>query len=76
MKFERSRLRPGDQLLYVTDYGKLNRLTGWKPEVSLRTALENMLVWFKKNRDLVASVRPPETSVANRPAILELERTA
>jgi CDP-paratose 2-epimerase len=76
MKFERSRLRPGDQLLYVTDYGKLSRLTGWKPEVSLRALLESMLAWFKKNRDLIASMRAPQPAMLNRSSVLEMERTA
>ena len=75
MQFERSRIRPGDQLLYVTDHGKLTQMTGWKPEVNTRTALENMLAWFKKNRDLVASVRPAEVATI-RAAGLELGRTA
>jgi CDP-paratose 2-epimerase len=76
MQFERSRLRPGDQLLYITDHGKLTRLTGWKPEVDLRSALENMLAWFKKNRELIASVRPVEVTSPRPLASLELGRTA
>lgn len=76
MQFERSRLRPGDQLLYVTDHSKLTNMTGWKPEVNVRTALENMLAWFKKNRELIASVRPPEMATPARASVLEMERTA
>ena len=73
--FERDRLRAGDQLYYVSDYSKLNRITGWKPEVNVRDALERMLAWFRKNRELVASVRPSEVE-AVRSTGLELERTA
>lgn len=75
MQFERARLRPGDQLLYVTDHTKLTQMTGWKPEVNLRSALENMLAWFKKNRELIASARPADT-VPLRSSALELGRTA
>jgi CDP-paratose 2-epimerase len=68
IEYERDRLRAGDQLVYITDFSKLNRLTGWKPEANVRATLENMLGWFKKNRDLIASVRPrelPETRVGD-----------
>ena len=73
--FARDRLRTGDQLYYVSDYSKLNRMTGWKPEVDIRGALEAMLAWYRRNRELVASVRPTETEPA-RSASLELGRTA
>lgn len=76
LQHERSRLRPGDQLVYVTDHGKLTKLTRWQPEVNLRTALENMLIWFKKNRDLIASVRPPDLATSTRVFPSEMERTA
>lgn len=75
VEFERDRLRAGDQLVYLSDISKLQRLTGWKPEVNVRSALENMLGWFKKNRDLVTSVRPAETSVL-RMSGAEMGRTA
>ena len=75
IEFERDRLRAGDQLVYVSDTTKLNRLTGWKPETNLRGALENMLAWYKKNRDLIASVRPIEPAIT-RPRAAELGRTA
>ena len=75
MQFEQAHLRPGDQLLYVTDFGKLTRMTGWRPEVNLRLALENMLLWFKKNRELIATTRPGEPA-ALRHAPLELGRIA
>jgi CDP-paratose 2-epimerase len=73
--FERDRLRAGDQLYYVSDYSKLNRMTGWKPEVNVRDALERMLAWYRKNRELIASVRPSDAG-AVRSAGLELGRTA
>jgi CDP-paratose 2-epimerase len=75
VEFERDRLRAGDQLYYVSDYSKLNRITGWKPEVKLRDALEMMLAWYRKHRDLIASVRPPETDAA-RSGSVEVGRTA
>ncbi len=75
IEFERDRLRAGDQLYYVSDSSKLNRMTGWKPEVNVRDALERMLAWYRKNRELIASVRPSDVEAA-RSAGLELGRTA
>src|SRR3954467_3909456 len=44
--------RPGDQLVYVTDYSKLTRDTGWKPQVSVRQTLMRIQDWWKQNRDV------------------------
>ena len=44
--------RPGDQLVYVTDFSKLRRDTGWKPQVSVRETLMRIQTWWKQNRDL------------------------
>lgn len=75
IEFDRSHLRAGDQLYYVSDCSKLHRITGWKPEVNVRDGLERMLAWFRKNRELIASVHPLETEPA-RSESLELGRTA
>jgi CDP-paratose 2-epimerase len=76
LEFERDRLRAGDQLVYVTDYSKLNRMTGWKPEVNVRTTLENILAWYRKHRDLINSVRPMEQSTSDRGTGAEAGRVA
>lgn len=44
--------RPGDQLVYVTDYSKLHRDTGWKPQVSVRQTLQCIQDWWKENRQV------------------------
>jgi CDP-paratose 2-epimerase len=75
IEFERDRLRAGDQLIYVTDFSKLNGATGWKPETNVRSTLENLLGWYKKNRDLIASVRPIEAP-APKVRGVEMGRTA
>jgi CDP-paratose 2-epimerase len=75
LEFERDRLRAGDQLVYISDITKLNRITGWKPETNIRKTLENMLGWFRKNRELISSVRPLEAT-ASRTRTAELGRTA
>jgi CDP-paratose 2-epimerase len=76
LRFERDRLRPGDQLIYVTDYAKLTRDTGWKPEISVRETLEQIRHWFKKNRDLFPSAREIQMPAALADRLAELGRTA
>jgi CDP-paratose 2-epimerase len=75
MKFERDQMRPGDQLIYVTNHGKLSRDTGWQPEIGVQGTLQRIHAWFRKNRDLFVPSRAIEF-----PAIpvgaAELGRTA
>ncbi len=66
--------RPGDQLVYITDFAKLRRDTGWQPEISLRQTLEKMHDWWKRNRSLFEPVAVAERTAS---AILqELPGTA
>jgi CDP-paratose 2-epimerase len=51
---ESGRERPGDQLIYVTDFGKLHRDTGWRPEYSVRATLCEIYRWWRANRELLA----------------------
>lgn len=44
--------RPGDQLVYVTDFSKLRHHTGWQPEFTTRQTLEKIHNWWKHNREL------------------------
>ena len=43
--------RPGDQLFYVTDYGKLTRHTGWRPQISVRDTVGMICDWWGKQRE-------------------------
>ena len=45
-------MRPGDQLIYVTDCEKLRRDTGWRPRMALPETLEVMYAWWKEHRGL------------------------
>lgn len=51
--------RPGDQLLYVTDYRKLQQHTGWRPQTDVRGTLENIADWWKENRRLFPEAAVP-----------------
>jgi CDP-paratose 2-epimerase len=47
--------RPGDQLVYVTDYGKLQRHTGWKPQMNLRQTLQLLTEFWEESRSVIVS---------------------
>ncbi len=51
--------RAGDQLVYVTDYGKLQRHTGWKPEIGVNETLALLRSFWQQNQDEI--VQPPPT---------------
>lgn len=51
--------RPGDQLVYVTDYGKLQRHTGWRPLMNLRQTLGLLQHFWEENRDVLAARATP-----------------
>jgi CDP-paratose 2-epimerase len=43
--------RPGDQLLYITDFGKLQQHTGWHPRMNVRETLSAIHNWWKDYSD-------------------------
>lgn len=49
--------RPGDQLVYLTDYSKIYRHTGWRPEVDLATTLELLQQFWEENQGLLSNRR-------------------
>lgn len=49
---ESNRARPSEQRRFVGDFSKLNRSTGWKPEISFDQSLSDVLnYWERKLRD-------------------------
>jgi len=54
IQYVRDERRPGDQLVYITDYGKMQKTTGWKPAFSVRETLELMRQFWSENREAVA----------------------
>lgn len=52
MDYDIHPVRPGDQPLYVTNFGKLQRDVGWEPQMTLEQILENMYEWRKEHREL------------------------
>jgi UDP-glucose 4-epimerase len=44
--------RPGDQLIYVTDFSKFSRHTGWEPRSNVRQTVVRIYDWWKNNREI------------------------
>src|SRR5262249_49108778 len=59
LQFETRPPRPGDQLYYVTDFGKLHKHTGWKPQHNVRQTIEAIHNWWKEQREVPEPVRLP-----------------
>jgi len=67
--------RACDQLVFITDFSKLHRDTGWQPRMSVRDTLESIYGWWKRNRELFPQTA--FTAPARLGATLEqLPRTA
>jgi CDP-paratose 2-epimerase len=52
IRFKTERARPGDQLHYITDFGKLRSQTGWHPRLNVRRTIELMHDWRISNQRL------------------------
>lgn len=46
--------RPGDQLCYVSDIRKAERLMGWRPQVDRETGVRRLWEWVSSNESLFA----------------------
>jgi len=49
--------RVGDQLVYVTDNAKIERDTGWKPEIGLKKTLRLLHGFWQENHGMLAKRR-------------------
>jgi len=54
--------RPGDQLVYLTDYSKFHRHTGWHPEIDLDQTLELLHKFWEENQETFKEQPPPTAS--------------
>jgi CDP-paratose 2-epimerase len=75
MQYEVGSLRPGDQLVYITDTSKLQHETGWKPRYSVPQILDEIYRWWKHNREVFAPVVQMPARVTSA-ALQEITETA
>ena len=77
VKYSNDGRRPGDQLIYVTDYSKLMRDTGWKPLSSVRQTLQAILEFWNEQPEIFGGSRvKSDAQVPVAAALGLLERTA
>src|SRR5579862_2811587 len=54
LEYVRDECRPGDQPVYITDYSKIQRDTGWRPQIGVRRTLELLREFWEENRERIA----------------------
>lgn len=77
LRCSHERRRPGDQLIYLSDYSKLSRHTGWKPRASVRETLLAIYTFWREHPEIFGGApasRELETPLAASLGLLE--RTA
>jgi CDP-paratose 2-epimerase len=57
LKYTLQGRRPADQPIYLTDFRKLNRHTGWKPEINVQKTLELLQQFWVENHGSAAVSR-------------------
>ena len=75
--FRKASNRPGDQLIYVSDYSKFTRHTGWTPTFTVRQTLTAIFEFWKEH-SAVFEQQIPSLEI-QAPAVAQLaylERTA
>ena len=75
-QYARSSRRPGDQLIYVSDYSKLARDTGWKPRSSVPQTLAAIYRFWQEHREIFGDVPAREKKVEPALPVTLLERAA
>ncbi len=60
--------RPGDQRYYVSDIGKFQRTTGWRPRVAVQDGLERLARWLAESRTSSAATGSISDAVTARKA--------
>jgi CDP-paratose 2-epimerase len=56
IRIRRFSVRPGDQLVYVSDISDLTQQLGWRPKISPRRGVERLWNWVKRNRAEIEEV--------------------
>jgi CDP-paratose 2-epimerase len=64
--------RMGDQLVYVTDNGKIRRDAGWKPEIGLRKTVELLQEFWEQNHGMLSQQRLVPAAVGSFALATEL----
>jgi CDP-paratose 2-epimerase len=71
-------VRPGDQLIYVTDFSKFKNVTGWQPRSNIQETVEDIYGFWQRNREMFSeqAASVAVSSVAGEAPTPELLRRA
>jgi len=69
------RTRPGDQLVYITDYTKLRSHTGWKPQITVEQTLKLLHEFWQENQ-MVTMLKVPDYTEPSWADVPALERAS
>jgi CDP-paratose 2-epimerase len=50
--------RQGDQRIFITDFTRFSRATGWTPQYSIEQTAGHILSWAQHNHDVLSQVSP------------------
>ena len=62
--------RPGDQPVYVTDFGRFHSDSGWTPQRSVKQTVEDIGSWYRENHSLFVASPFPVPGAALEPEVL------
>lgn len=48
--------KPNDLKFYITDYSKINRLTGWYPVKGVNATISDIADWINKNKEVLINI--------------------
>jgi CDP-paratose 2-epimerase len=55
--------RPGDQLVYITDFTQLRLATGWSPEINIHETLRMLNAFWQQNQHVLTGMAAPLTQL-------------
>jgi CDP-paratose 2-epimerase len=56
--------RQGDQRIFITDFSRFMRATGWSPRYSLEQTVSHIVEWARQNHGVLAEIAPGLRGVA------------
>jgi CDP-paratose 2-epimerase len=76
MEYVLNERRVGDQLVYVTDNAKIQRDTGWKPEIGLKKTLCMLQAFWEQNHSMLMKRKRRTTALPSFELATELSGRA
>jgi len=56
VNYSRDAIRAGDQKIFISDNTAINKAVGWKPKITLKSGIGELLNWTKDNLEVIKSL--------------------